>query len=643
MPNELFQDVIRYPNLPSLPAIAARVLELTSDPDVQIKTIAEVVQKDQALSGKVLKTVNSSFYGLSERCGSIERAMGFLGLNTVKSLVLGFSLVDLSGEMEGSGFDMEQHWRQTILGAVGAKVICEITKVSDADEVFSAGLFQDIGVLAMFAAMRGRYTDVISGSSHGEFSRFEKESFGFDHTLVGAELSKKWNLPERIVEAILHHHDTGDVAECVDPGMSRCVIAGTLIGEVFGSEDTRSALSRLQRKLGAFFPDQRLDAEQIVDKASKDAVMLAEHFDTSIGEIGDVRELMDKAQEAGLEHQISMQRQSEELQREATIDGLTGLENRKRFDQALGDAYAQFRSSGEEFSVLFMDADKFKSVNDTHGHAVGDAVLVELAARGASSIGDAGTLFRYGGEEFAAVLPGVDGESAARIAEHLRASIEAPEFDLTSMSEGPDSLRVTISIGVSSTSLGSASRIEDGETLVKEADESVYAAKEAGRNRVVCWGKKVEDAPASVTSLTRREGDVTDLVLIEDDPLAATLLLTLLKRTGTFSVRWFQDGDEVCAFFEESIGKGELPCDVVLSDLDLPGKNGAEIFSAFHAMGLFERVPFFVLSANVDSSEFKSLEGMSVTGAIGKADFAKHIGKWIGVISESVKQSAAAA
>ncbi|MCR9076926.1 MAG: HDOD domain-containing protein, partial [bacterium] len=185
------------PNLPSLPAVAVRLLELTSDPDVAMSDIAKLVQQDQALAAKVLKTVNSSFYGLSSPCSSIDRAMGYLGLNTVKSLVLGFSLVETTKSVE-SDFDLESHWRRAIVGATGARIIAKRIGGLDPEDAFTASLFQDMGMLAFFMSLRDEYVASLAGVSHNNLCGQELEVFGFDHTRVGSELALRWKLPRDI-------------------------------------------------------------------------------------------------------------------------------------------------------------------------------------------------------------------------------------------------------------------------------------------------------------------------------------------------------------------------------------------------------------------------------------------------------------
>ena len=140
--------VLASPKLPTLPAVATKMLQLTSNPDVELDDIADLVQYDQALSAKILKTVNSSYYSLRQPCTNIKRALTYLGLNTVKSLVLGFSLVDLTRHND-DGFDLMDYWRRCVYSAAAARRIAMVTGTCDADEAYIAALMQDIGMLAM--------------------------------------------------------------------------------------------------------------------------------------------------------------------------------------------------------------------------------------------------------------------------------------------------------------------------------------------------------------------------------------------------------------------------------------------------------------------------------------------------------------
>ncbi|HUX25062.1 MAG TPA: diguanylate cyclase [Burkholderiales bacterium] len=160
----------------------------------------------------------------------------------------------------------------------------------------------------------------------------------------------------------------------------------------------------------------------------------------------------------------------------ATHDGLTALYNHHTFYVLLGDELARAQRFNRPLSLLLLDIDHFKRVNDTHGHQAGDAVLKglsELLGREARAID---RVCRYGGEEFTVILPETDLEAAALIAERLRASVEAQPFDV----EAGAPLRITVSIGVASWPLQG----EGVDTLVAAADTALYAAKRSGRNRI---------------------------------------------------------------------------------------------------------------------------------------------------------------
>jgi diguanylate cyclase (GGDEF)-like protein len=163
----------------------------------------------------------------------------------------------------------------------------------------------------------------------------------------------------------------------------------------------------------------------------------------------------------------------EEMARLAITDELTGLYNRRHFSNRLRDEITRAKRYEQPFSLLFLDLDNFKRINDAYGHVLGDRILSDLGrllqkwARGSD------LLARFGGEEFIAFLPMADSQQALAAAERLRATVEGHSF--------PRRKRLTVSVGV-------ATYPEDGETmedLVKQADEALYRAKKLGRNRIM--------------------------------------------------------------------------------------------------------------------------------------------------------------
>ena len=184
-----------------------------------------------------------------------------------------------------------------------------------------------------------------------------------------------------------------------------------------------------------------------------------------------------------MERRLQLQELARDLRSQATTDPLTGLFNRLKFDEALAGEISRSARYGTSLSLALYDVDRFKAINDTHGHQTGDKVLTELSSLVAGSIRSVDVLARWGGEEFAMMLPGCDGAMAFQAAEKLRATIAEVAID---------------AVGVVTCSFGVAQYV-DGETaalLIARADRALYRAKINGRNRVELATTDSESATA---------------------------------------------------------------------------------------------------------------------------------------------------
>lgn len=164
------------------------------------------------------------------------------------------------------------------------------------------------------------------------------------------------------------------------------------------------------------------------------------------------------------------------LEKESTIDFLTGLNNVRQFDNAINESFINVKNKNEHLSILIIDIDFFKKVNDTYGHLAGDAVLQQLGIVLSTSSRSFDIVSRIGGEEFSVILPDCPSEQAIEVAERLRIAVEIYEFIL------PDKTKINITI-----SIGAATypdNVLDLDKLVNQADTALYAAKHSGRNRV---------------------------------------------------------------------------------------------------------------------------------------------------------------
>lgn len=168
----------------------------------------------------------------------------------------------------------------------------------------------------------------------------------------------------------------------------------------------------------------------------------------------------------------------EQMKREALSDGLTGIANRKAFDEKLRDAAMASMEGGQDLSVLLIDADFFKQINDLYGHQAGDQVIRVLAQTLQQNVKGRDTTARYGGEEFAVILPTTKLDDAIHVAENIRQSVEA--LYIVSENRGENIGKITVSIGVASFQMG-----EPLSRLIERADQALYLAKANGRNQVM--------------------------------------------------------------------------------------------------------------------------------------------------------------
>jgi len=172
---------------------------------------------------------------------------------------------------------------------------------------------------------------------------------------------------------------------------------------------------------------------------------------------------------------IQKQLMFKELERLATTDSLTSLNNRRRFQELLADEVVRARRYLQEFSIVIMDIDDFKRINDSCGHKAGDEILAEFGALIKRCARASDVTARYGGDEFVMLLPCTAGDSAIAAAERIRAVVERCAF--------PRRKKLTVSMGVASFPRDA----EDGEELMAKADEALYAAKRLGKNKAIAY------------------------------------------------------------------------------------------------------------------------------------------------------------
>lgn len=483
--DQLLQQVLNCKRLPSLPATAVEVIELCRRQDINIQHIAKTISNDPALTGKILKTVNSSFYGLSQSVSTMSHALVMLGLNSVKTLALGFSLIDSFRDQCGREIKMVGYWQRCLYSAVSARAVAQQANRVETEEAFLGGLLKDLGMMAMLQTIPERYGALIRENADDpmNFWRAERETFGMDHAEIGAALGEQWNLPQVLLTPIRCHEQPETAPESHRP-MVYCVALGARVSDVFinGKQESVERFFRLGDQWLGF---DREAGEAVLNHVEASAKEMAKLFNIRAEPQGDVQSILAEASETLLQLTLQTQQnatelesKNRELEAQVARDALTGVGNRGRFNEFIREHFDIAAGTNGSLGVVFIDADKFKALNDTHGHQIGDEVLVEMARVLTEGTPDDALVARYGGEEFAIVLPGHGRRDSALVAEAIRKRIEATPIacrnDLT--------LNVTVSVGVAA--MEAAGQFQQWEQLVEAADRAVYAAKDAGRNCV---------------------------------------------------------------------------------------------------------------------------------------------------------------
>lgn len=486
MTDELLGKIKSCTSLPTLPAIAVQVLELTQKEEVDLNQIAATITKDPALAGKILKTVNSSFYGRAHAVSTVSHALVILGLQSVKTLVLGFSLVTSLTKDRTKGFDHMRYWRRSIYAATAARLLSSKVGFVQQEEAFLATLLADIGVLVLNKILGESYDQVIqaSGGSHGKLAAAEQAALGASHAEVGAYLAESWKLPPLLVVPIRAHHAPAAADDAQLIKLSEIVGAAGRCADVFVDKTPAEAIVEVRKVLKSAFGIDEAAADVLLAEIGNRTREIAPLFEINLGNTFDFGAILKQANEALVELTLQSQMRATELSEQnaqlkvkATTDRLTALANRSTFDEFLAEHFAKAVGANLPISLVMLDIDKFKSVNDTHGHQAGDEVLIKVGQTLKSIAREHDLAARYGGEELALVLPGTNKTVATSIAETLRRAIEADSVAFEAIR-----LKVTASLGVATLEPGVP--FTQPSHLIKAADLAVYKAKHSGRNNV---------------------------------------------------------------------------------------------------------------------------------------------------------------
>ncbi len=207
----------RIGDIATLPAVTVKIIETVENSRSTTRDLHDIIKNDIALSSKVLKVVNSAFYGLAGQIASVDRAIVRLGLSAVKNIAIASSIARMfKGEKITDKFSAKDLWTHSVAVAVSARSLARVAgHKAEAEEVFLAGLIHDLGLLVERQAFGDKLAEVVNLTTAGSdtFLNYEHQVFGADHQMFGMALAAKWKFPRHLRAVIGYHHDSNRVAQ----------------------------------------------------------------------------------------------------------------------------------------------------------------------------------------------------------------------------------------------------------------------------------------------------------------------------------------------------------------------------------------------------------------------------------------------
>lgn len=500
--------------LPTTVDVAMKLISLGHDADASPADYAQLISADPGLSAKILALANSSWFGVRNRVTRPQVAVSLMGLGTVRTLAISYCLTGLHHELRLTPEESKRFWSTSIYKAIAARQIIGPQDIKLAEEAFAAAIFQDIAHPVMYSVCRRQMDDILQNQQMSCQQRLKAENtlFGMDHTMIGQQLAICLELPIYFQDMIRYHHGRTELNDVIDAQpMSMALHIASLLPHQMGVWNPME-IGALQKTLEHLPNRQRIEVNDFLNSIENEFRLICKQFqcesehmsvsdlyeqatremaDSTSRLVGTVQELMHQAAATGEELHLLLH-ETNHLEKAAISDALTGTLNRLGFENYGREIIEQCATDPRGFAILYMDLDGFKQLNDTYGHAAGDAALKRFAETAGRTLRQGDLLARVGGDEFVIMLQGVTDQEAYSVGERL----------LSNIRQSNQGHKLILGLSVGLLWIKPNGRIYPLESIVQAADKLMYQAKRAGRGEVQMMriiGKarqKNTDAPA---------------------------------------------------------------------------------------------------------------------------------------------------
>jgi diguanylate cyclase (GGDEF)-like protein len=419
-PSSLSKLMATDARLPTMPAVAARLIEMRDQPDVELEDILRLLSSDPAIASTIMRYVNSPAYLMGAQVETLDRAVVVMGFKAVINIALSLSLTRGLIEQQGEGLDYTLFWQRSLYAATAVRVLGKAVHEKALDELFMAALFQDIGMLALDCIQPDFYRGIrVDQCSHRAFHTAERMQLGTDHAALGGSLLAQWGLHPRTVQAVCDSHNSG---RDIDDIFTSCVIASGALADFFISEGGEDAFRVVFSQMYRLFSIREPECKQILIRVLADIRNVTNLFAEGLPAVGSglAINVSDGSSQSGADHSTALADQPAAYRQdylsvlrsvEFLIDGveIEGLMSRAAFENSVKNSFKMLRK--EPISVVFVSINNLRVLEETHGAKVAKLLLRVVGRKVLENIRVEDFATRYG-DSFALLLIGSAAESA---------------------------------------------------------------------------------------------------------------------------------------------------------------------------------------------------------------------------------------
>ena len=498
--NSFERNLIASPNLPTIPRVAQRLLGLLNRDDVGISELAEVIRTDTALAAKVIRLINSPIYGLSARICSLDDAVLYLGLKTVRSVALSFSLMSSFRTGEHTVETLNGFWRTSLMNALAARRIASELGEWDPEEAFLAGLMADCGVLLLFSQVP-EYAAILERfvAGEGDLYPLEQAELETDHARLGELFLETWEFPEELVKIVgLHHDSEAALADSRTGARVRVLHAAWLCARSLTVPGFESSAAELEPRIADLLGLAPAVARSLASELPGELRETAACFEIPADQILSYDELLVRANQRLSRLAIEADESARDLAEaisagrnafgnlcgspteEEALDEDTGLLSPVAFERVLDAYHRRALQIHRPIGLLILKLDNYKTIVEVAGRDVAVEGLRRIGERLVQLTRQTDQRARLAEDQIVLLAPGCSSENLKLAAERIRLQIEDQALETRS---GPILCRISIGAAVTNPRDDAV----DPSTLVSFASSAVEQAEHTA-DRIVING-----------------------------------------------------------------------------------------------------------------------------------------------------------